>query len=168
MTFLASKWFLLLGLLITVLTVLYVVGKKSVHSEVVVSASAQQVWSVLMDTDHYADWNQVLVPIAGSLNEGEKVTYRFHQDADNTYEIQSRVKKIVTNKLLNQGGGMPGFLAFDHRYELTSTPEGTRITIHEDYRGIAVWFWNPEAVKAAYVRLNQQLKERVLEVYGNE
>lgn len=166
MALLSSKWLLLPVFLILILVALYFIGKKSVHSEIVIPASTEQVWSVLMDSDNYAQWNQVLELLEGHLQEGSKVTYRFHQDEDNAYEITSTVKRRIENKLLNQTGGMPGILTFDHRYILESVAAGTKVTIHEDYRGIGVSFWNPEVVEAAYIRLNQSLKDRVTEVYG--
>jgi len=99
--------------------------------------------------------------LEGEIKEGNKVKYRFTQDTDNAYEIPSNVKKVIPNKLLNQGGGLPFVLTFDHRYILEAVENGTQLTIHENYRGIGVNFWNPTPVQAAYQKLNTAIKQRV-------
>lgn len=169
MTFLTSKWLIVTIIVIVFsLVLLYLIGRKSVHTEIVTPASVEQIWSVLVDTKQYEQWNQVFELLEGNLQEGETVKYRFHQDDDNAYEISTSVKQVLENKLLNQGGGMPGVLSFDHRYILEPIEGGTKVVIHEDYRGIAVPFWNPEPVGKAYHRLGQALKNRVAEVYPHE
>lgn len=168
MILLTSKWFIGLVIIIMIITLLIVFGRKSVHTEILIPAKPEQVWSVLTDTKNYDQWNKILTPIDGELRVGETVKYRFSQDADNSYEISSTVRAIIKNQLLNQGGGTTGILTFDHRYQLQQVDAGTKVVIHEDYRGIAVPFWNPAPVAVAYERLNQALKERVLKVFHNE
>ena len=165
MSLLTLKLMITAGALAVILIILYLVGHKSVHSELFVPATPQQVWSVLLDTDNYERWNTVLVLHSGELIEGNEVTYEFRQDDENSYEISSRVQGIVDGRLLNQRGGLPGVLTFDHRYVLEPADSGTNVIIHEDYRGIAVPFWNPAPVQAAYDRLNRAMKARVMEVH---
>lgn len=160
-----SKWILIPAVIIAILALLYLVGGKSVHTELVIPATPEQVWSVLMDTANYEQWNTVLLPIEGRLDKGEIVKYRFHQNEDNAYDIPSTVKNMEPGRLLNQAGGAMGILTYDHRYILEPEDAGTRVTIHEDYRGIAVPFWNPAPVEKAYKKLIEELKNRVIEVY---
>jgi hypothetical protein len=147
-------------ILLAVLAILYFLGNKSVHHEIEINASPQKVWSVLADTDSYDSWNPVMKLLEGEIKEGNKVKYLFTQDAENSMEIPSTVKKIVPNKLLNQGGGLPFVMSFDHQYILQSSGNGTKLTIHEDYSGIGVTFWNPAPVGEAYVRLSEAIKKR--------
>ena len=166
MSVLLSKWVLgISAILLTTIALLYITGSKSVHSEVVVPASLKLVWAVLIDTERYKKWNSVLVPLEGELREGGEVLYEFHQDSDKAYKITSKVVQVSEETLLNQRGGMQGILTFDHRYQLEPTHNGTKVIIHEEYRGIGVHFWDPAPVEAAYHRLNQALKDRVIEVY---
>jgi len=158
---LQSKWTLFLLAVVGVLLLLYFLGRKSVHSQILISATPQEVWSVLIDTPKYSEWNPVLIPIEGQLKEGEKVTYEFRQDENTKSKIPSKVKKMIPNKLLNQGGGMNGIITFDHRYILEEINGQTKVTIHEDYQGIYVNFWNATPVEHAYVKLNKALKNRV-------
>lgn len=169
MAILESKWVVgAIVMLIAVLALLYITGHKSVHAEIEIPASPKQVWNVLVDIERYEEWNTVLVPLEGELREGANVRYEFRQNADNTYTIPSKVEKVVEQTLLNQRGGMQGILSFDHRYTLEPANGGTKVIIHEEYRGIGVPFWDPAPVEAAYHRLNQALKDRVIEVYPNE
>ena len=168
MALLTSKWMIAVLAIVALLVILYLIGRKSAHSEIAIPASAQEVWAVLMDTEKIKDWNPVLIPIEGELKEGGSVKYKFYQDENNVSEIPAKVKHIKEASLLNQAGGMAGILTFDHRYILEEIEGGTKVTIHEDYRGIYVPFWNPAPVEEAYKRLAEALKARVIELKNQE
>ena len=161
---LMNKWFWLALVAIAILINLYVFGKKSVHQEMSIDASPAEVWKILTDFESIGLWNKVLIPIEGQLKEGEKVTYEFHQDSTSSSKIPALVKTLKAPELLNQTGGMRGILTFNHKYMLFTDGKGTRLIIHEEYRGIMVPFWNPKPVEKAYGRLAQSLKDRVTEL----
>lgn len=150
--------------LIRVATILMGVGMfgcKSVHTEIVINAEPEKVWHVLSSTDQYPDWNPTFIKADGRYVEGEKVKYRFKEDEDKEYDIESTVKKVEENKFLNQQGGMWGIITFDHQYKLEKVSEGTKLIQHEKYAGLYVPFWNPDGVEAVYERANVALKSRV-------
>lgn len=163
MSILTSK--ITIGILIAlgILVVLYFTGKKSVHNEVIINASAEKVWKVLTDFEQYTEWNPTMQLVKGDVKKGNSVTYLFTQDKENKSEIPAKVREIVPNELLNQHGGIPFVLTYNHRYILESQGDKTKVIIHEDYRGIGVNFWNPKPVEEAYKRLNKALKLRVEE-----
>jgi len=154
--------YFLLALFLLLIT-LTVTGKKSVHHEIDIQAPPEKVWSIIIDTENYDNWNPVMRLIEGEVKEGNKVKYRFTQDEENISEIPSRVKKIIPNELLNQAGGIPFILSFNHKYQLRKSSQGTKLTIHEDYKGIGVNFWNPEKVQLAYQKLNNAIKKKAEE-----
>ena len=155
------SWWIYLGIgAVILLIVLVLTGRKSVHDEITVDAPVETVWSVITDTDQYEAWNPVMLLLDGNIAPGQKVTYRFTQDENNTSEISSTVQEVDENALLNQKGGLPMILTFDHKYILEATDTQTKVIIHEDYRGIGVNFWNPSGVHEAYVRLNRAIKAR--------
>jgi hypothetical protein len=168
MIILKSKWFLFVGVLVIVLVVLYFLGRKSVHTELTIPATPEEIWSILMDVPGYKEWNPVLIPIEGELVEGNKLKYRMIQPGGTESVVDSKVVKIIEHKLLNQYGGIPGFLTFDHRYILEPVNGGTRVTIHEDYRGIGVLFWNTSWVESAYQKVNKALRDRVAQLKKKE
>ncbi len=147
--------------IIALLVVLVLTGRKSVHHEIIINASPEKVWEVLTDTEGYANWNPVMKLLEGEVKEGNKVKYQFIQDSDNISEIGATVVQIRPNEVLNQKGGIPLVLTYNHKYLLESAGNSTTVTIHEDYRGIFVNFWNPKPVEEAYKRLNIALKEQV-------
>jgi len=156
-----SKLLLILIVILIIFVILYFVGKKSVQHEITINASPEKVWSVLTDTGNYDSWNPVMKLLEGEIKVGNKVKYRFTQDAENVSEIGSNVRQVIPNKLLNQGGGIPLILTFDHKYILEPTAGGTKLTINEVYKGVGVNFWNPTPVQAAYKKLNESIKRRV-------
>ena len=142
-------------------------GCTSVHTEITIPADPEIIWSVLTDAPGYQAWNPVLVPIEGDLREGEKLKYQMTQPDGKKSEITAKVKKMVELKELNQGGGIPGILTFDHKWLLEPVDKGTRVTQHEEYRGIGVLFWDSSWVEPAYRKANEALRNRVIHLKKN-
>lgn len=155
-----SNLVIILLIIIIIVVILYFMGRKSVHHEIMINTSPEVVWAVLVNTDKYDDWNPVMKLLDGKIKEGNKVKYQFTQDENNISAIPSKVKKVITYQLLNQGGGLPFILTFDHQYILESIENQTKLTIHEDYEGIGVNFWNPAPIEVAYGKLNEAIKKR--------
>lgn len=147
---------------IAALLILYLIGNKSVSASIQIEASQDEVWKTLTDFETIKDWNQVLVPEDGNLIEGTSINYVFYQEEDaKPASMAAKVKAVEPNQHINQGGGLPSVLTFDHHYRLQESEGTTTVTINESYRGIMVPFWNPEPVETAYGRLLNQLKTRV-------
>ena len=168
MAILGSKWMVALLLVGLSLVLLYFLGHKTVHTELTIPASPEEIWSVLTDAAGYEAWNPVLVPIEGSLQEGEKLTYQMTQPDGQQSVIGATVQKMVPQKELNQYGGIPGILTFDHTYRLEPVDGGTRVTQHEEYRGIGVLFWDASWVEPAYSNVNEALRDRVAQLKAHE
>jgi len=152
--------YIVIGIL-SVLIILVFTGNKSVHHEITINADPEKVWDILTNMDEYPSWNPVMELLEGTVQEGNKVKYKFTQDENTTSEIGATVLQVTPNKLLNQKGGIPLVLTFNHKYILESTGNSTKVIIHEDYTGIGVNFWNPQPVQEAYKRLNIALKNQV-------
>lgn len=161
--------YIVLGIVVVII-ILFFTGNKSVHHEITINAAPEKVWKVLIETDDYPNWNPVMELVEGKVQEGNKVKYKFTLDESTTSEIGATVVQLVPNKLLNQKGGIPLVLTFNHMYILESTENLTKVIIHENYKGIGVNFWNPQPVEEAYKRLNFALKDWVKknQINGNE
>jgi hypothetical protein len=109
---------------IVFITPLVFLSCKSVHTEITILANPEIIWSVLTDASGYKAWNPVLVPIEGDLREGERLKYMMTQPDGKQSEVMARVKKMVKLKELNQSGGIPGILTFDHKWLLNPIDEG--------------------------------------------
>lgn len=167
MTFFKSTWMIVIYCLLGLSIILYFTGRKEVHTEVYIKASPEEVWSVITSTNLYADWNTVFEVRDGELIEGNKVSYRFMSSPSKTEDITAKVKTLQAKKLLNQSGGMPFIITFNHKYILEKTDNGCKLTIHEDYRGLMVNFWSPNEVKLAYERLAIDIKNRAESLNSN-
>lgn len=163
-----SKGMIIVLSILIILIVLFITGRKSVHSEILINAFPNDVWVTLTDINGHKDWNKVLIPQGGEYKVGNKITYQFYEPGKEAVEMSGEVIEIKENELLNQKGGVKGILTFDHRYIIKSEGNNTKVIIHEDYRGIAVNFWNPSSVQLAYDQLIADLKEQVEKNERNE
>lgn len=162
-----SKWIIFLMAIIALLLFLYLLGKESVHSELIIEANPQQIWEVLMEEERYKEWNHVLIPIEGKIKKGNNLRYKLVQPGDNVIEIGMEVVEILPHQLLNQYGGLPGVFTYDHRYILEPFEDKTRMIIHEDFRGIGVVFMDLSWIEHAYMDLNKSLRKYVLTMTKN-
>lgn len=138
-------------------------GCKSVHVERWVPASSSEIWSVLMDGSGYGAWNPVLVEADGAFREGGTMAYRMMTPDGTTTPVEAEIRRLEPGVELNQSGGLPGILTFDHHWILESVEGGTRVIQHEDYAGVGVLFWDPGWYEEAYARGLEALEARVAE-----
>lgn len=155
-----SKWLIAVGLILIAVIVLALFSRKSVRAELTIDAPPEEVWSVLTDPALYPDWNPILVSVQGKFEEGATLSVGMRNPDGSVTDVKSRVKKLVPGSKLNQVGGIPGVLTFDHTWKLEAVAEGTRVTQFEEYRGIGVLFWDPAWVEEAYRQANLSLRER--------
>ena len=47
-------------------------GCASRQTEIIIPASPDKIWAVLIDTDGYKEWNPVFVPLKGRLEQVEE------------------------------------------------------------------------------------------------
>ena len=167
MYIISSKWGIAIIGIIAILLLLFLLGRKSVQTSVFVAAKPQKVWSVLTSTSTAKDWNTVLVPVDGSLIPGTQIDYEFYEvPGEKPSKIKASVNQVILDSLINQSGGIPGILTFDHYYILHNADTGTVVEIKEAYQGIMVPFWSPHGVEKAYARLLEALKQHVQEETG--
>ena len=136
-------------------------GHKVVHAEQVVSASPDRVWAVLTDAAGYAEWNPIFVSAQGEFRQGGGVVYEMKSPDGAVSRVEPEIRKLEVEREINQYGGLPGILTFDHTWHLEPVAGGTRVTQHEEYRGLYVWFWDPAWVERAYEEAIIALSERV-------
>lgn len=159
---LAKRFLINVALIILSITLL---GCASRQTEIIIPASPDKIWAVLIDTDGYKEWNPVFVPLKGRLEqveEGEILTWLYTQPGQDPIETEMKVVKFVEHKQLNQQGGIWGILNVNHNWFLDPVPEGTRVTNREEWSGIGVLFWDYSWVEPTYKEMNENLKKQVL------
>lgn len=50
---------------------------RKIYTDIIIGASAEQVWSVIKDTNSYKKWAVFLTDIQGELTDGNKITAKF-------------------------------------------------------------------------------------------
>ena len=138
-----------------------ILGHKSVHAELIIPATPTQIWSVLTDSSGYPEWNPVFVGVEGEHALNSELTYQMKSPSGKTSAVKAKVITFEPERELNQFGGIRGVLTFDHHWYLEPVEGGTKVTQHEDYRGIGVWFWDPSWFETAYGQANEGLRDRV-------
>ncbi|MGR5092869.1 SRPBCC family protein [Vibrio maritimus] len=153
------------ALLAASMSVSAMLGAKSVHTEIIIPTSPENVWQVLIDIERYEEWNPAITLVEGQLAVGNSVTYRFQETEEKSANISSTVKVIEPVTHLNHQGGYWGIITFDQHYWLEPHESGTKFTIHEDYTGLWVNFWDSSHTQAQYEKMATALKARVLDIY---
>ena len=140
---------------------------KKVRTSVEISATPAQVWAALADTGAWADWNDVLLKLEGSLVEGgkAKMLLKFG-DGKPTGGAVTLVAWRADEELAWRGGMGPSwFFAGHHFFRLTDNGDGTtRLDHGEDLSGLLppLLFWKlGPMMDEAYGAFNTALKAHV-------
>ena len=161
MAILTSKWLWAVIVSIGALVALFINSRTVMHTEIVIDAPPEDVWAVLMDTEKYPEWNPVFVEVDGTFEVGASLANQVVEPGKDAVTMNATVKAIEPLKWINQGGGLPGVITFDHNYYLEAENGGTRVIQHEVDQGFYMYFWDSSWVEPAYASVNEALKERV-------
>lgn len=135
--------------------------RKTFHVEQVIAAPLEDIWSVLMDTAAYPDWNPVFVEVTGEYVEGAKILNKVRDQKGNILEMTAKVTTVREARELRQTGGIPGVITFDHQWLLEPVEGGTKVTQHEVDRGLYLWLWDSSWIEPAYAETLRALRDHV-------
>ena len=142
-------------------------GYHKVHTETFIEAQPEDVWAVITDAPNYRHWNPVITNAEGTNGKGATIRNTVVEDGKKPTLITSKVMNFDPPFHLNQFGGYPGIITFDHHYILEPVDGGTKVTQKEEYTGIYVHFWDSAWVETAYRMVNTRLREEVLKRLSN-
>jgi hypothetical protein len=135
-------------------------GCTTAQTSVVIKASPSTVWRILTDGPRYSEWNPVHVRLEGEVREGATVKIHLREPSGKVSVFDSKVRRTIPERELNQGGGVPGIFTFNHTFLLEPAFGGTHVIQREEFRGIGVVLTNMGWVEEAYQRVNAALKAR--------
>jgi hypothetical protein len=145
---------------------------KQLHTEVLIEASPEQVWSVLTDFAHYGDWNPFLVRVAGVPEQGQRLTVKLAPPGGRQVSLKPVLTEVVTDRVLEWWGhlGVRGIFDGRHRFELHPDGAGTRVVQRETFTGALVPLVArslDRGTAAGFALMNAALKARVEHQYAD-
>jgi hypothetical protein len=127
------------------------VFQRSVHTRIVIEASAEAVWSVLSNLKTYGQWNKLVPEATGRLAVGSSVAIQV--DLPHTRKLRTNVLVTAIKQFECLGWlghfWMPGLLDGHHTYRLSViSPTQTELVHEEIFQGLFVPFvWGSYGVK---------------------
>ncbi len=105
-------------------------------AQVKIDAAPADVWTVLVDTSKYSEWDPNMVRVEGSLNLGEKVSFYTKLSPERAFPAKVTLVDQPNKMVLN--GGMPlGLFKSERTHTLTATEDGgTLFTTEEEFGGL--------------------------------
>jgi len=109
-------------------------GHRSFHSEIVVAAPPEAVWSVLTDFDTYPDWSYQFTGMEGRFGDGERVTVQFERkpgvsDKVNRYD---HVLTVVEGESFGWSDVFAAGMTDRHVYRVVPRDDGTTLFVQDD------------------------------------
>ena len=138
---------------------------KEIQTEIQIQASAETIWKILMDFDHYPDWNPFIKTISGETAVGSRITAFIGPPGENGITFMPKVLVYEPNKEFRWLGKMAGGLFFngEHYFILKELGNHSTQFIHgEKFTGMLVGILSGmlKNTKNGFVAMNQALKQR--------
>lgn len=103
----------------------------NIHTEIIIDASKEKVWSILMDFDTMPQWSKTLQKIKGDLSTGSrtKVNYIFKEKLR---EINHTMVDFEEGTQFGWSDTLIPFAKDHHIYRVEALPDGKSKFIQED------------------------------------
>ncbi|HWB44889.1 MAG TPA: SRPBCC domain-containing protein [Hyphomicrobiaceae bacterium] len=138
---------------------------RTIHTEIGILASAEKVWSILIDTGQWAAWNP-FATVSGRFAVGERVAVTLTPPGQRAMTFTPTIVHLEPGRELRWLGhlGMPGLFDGEHGFRVLPEDAGRcRFEQFETFRGLLVApiFWMVGAsTKAGFAAMNSALKAR--------
>lgn len=137
---------------------------KEIKTEILINASPEKVWAILVDFDNYPNWNPFITSIKGQVKVGSKISARIELPGAKGMTFKPKVLAFETNKEFRWLGHLlfPGLFDGEHKFELIDNGNGTTTFIQsEKFKGILVPFFKKQLdnnTTNGFNEMNQKLK----------
>lgn len=138
---------------------------KELTTEIIINASAEQVWSVLTDFAQYAEWNPFIVTSSGNAVTGTRLTNQMKQ-GEKVMTFTPKLVCVETNRRLEWLGHLWISGLFDGRHIFVIeelSPNQVKLTQQEKFSGILrsmIMKQIAETTRQGFVAMNRALKQR--------
>jgi hypothetical protein len=109
---------------------------KSFSSAIIIHASSDKIWAILIDGPNWPDWNPTVTKVEGKIALGEKITVFAKGNSDRAFPLM--VSEYVAKERMVWSGGMPlGLFKGERTYTLTQqADESVEFTMREVFSGL--------------------------------
>ena len=144
------------------------ITQRTLQAEIVINASATDVWKVLIDFDAYPQWNPFIRQVTGKAEPGEKLTIQMHL-GNRTMTIRPTVLFVQPQRELRWLGHLfiPGVFDGEHSFVIEPLGESkVRFIQSEEFNGLIIPFSKSllNETEQNFNEMNRALKERVEQI----
>lgn len=142
-------------------------SQTEIRTELHIDAPPSAVWRALTAFEDYAAWNPMVVAASGRAEAGAQATLRYRSSMGVELGFGVRITRAEPERELRWLGSRMG-IAGDHYFQLTPTPDGTRMVHGEIFSGPfarAVGFVFRRQIPV-FERFNHALAARAKDVAG--
>ena len=139
---------------------------RELATNVEIDAPPERVWEVLVDFDHYAEWNPFM-RVAGRPNEGATLTVHVLPPGGRETVFEPDVTNCEKHRELRWLGHLvvPGLFDGEHRFRLEPLDGGdrTRFVHAESFSGVLAtpYLWlRGDQLRSGFESMNEALKTR--------
>lgn len=138
---------------------------QTIHTDVEIEASPEQVWAVLSDFESYPEWNPFITSIKGAPQTGTKLEVILQAKGKKPQTFKPEVTQAEPNRVFEWLGhlGIKGIFDGRHHFQLEATDNGTHFVQREEFSGVLVWpilKMVGEATEGGFHAMNLAIKER--------
>ena len=138
-----------------------------IETAVVINASSDAIWSVLMDFQSYPDWNPFIQSIEGRAEPGSQLRILLKPPGSRGVRLAPHVLVSEPSREFRWRGSLfiSGLFDAEHCFKLESLSSGG-VTVHQDetFFGVLVPLLRRSldgATKQGFIQMNESLKRRV-------
>ena len=138
-----------------------------IRTQIIINATADKVWAVLMDFKNYPNWNSFIKSISGEPQVGGQITVSIVSPEDKHMTFKPIVLAFEQHKEFRWLGMLwfRGVFDGEHKFELIESGSDTTIFNHsETFKGMLVGLFKKQLenrIKIGFDRMNRDLKKRV-------
>lgn len=139
-----------------------------IEDQILIEASGDEVWAVLVDFAAYPEWNPYVLAVNGDAIPGGIIQIRITQENwPEPMELSETVIALEPGTLFHWHGSVltPGLLETDHSFRIEAHDEGRVRFVHrEEFRGAIAGLVEADArvfTKRAFFGMDQALAARV-------
>lgn len=141
-------------------------SKNEIYTEIIIDASKEEVWQVLMNFEEYQEWNPFIREIEGEAKVGEKIKAEIHPENSKPMTFKPKVLKAEKNEEFRWKGKLfiCGLFDGEHYFKIEEMENGKVKFVHGEkfsglFKGMILKKIKESTIKG-FNDMNEALKER--------